>query len=105
MFDGLAASAASFFALAGITISMTALHSKQEAIEAEYAQVDEFPENVDICLGEIGKAIEELEERPVSFDPVDILLVDFAIHAERERGMTGRMLSARLVCCGCARLS
>ena len=51
---------------------LTALHSEQETIEAEYAQVDEFPEDVDIRLGEIEQAIEALEERPVSFDPVDM---------------------------------
>lgn len=51
---------------------LTALHSEQETIEAEYAQADEFPEDVDIRLGEIEQAIEALEERPVSFDPVDM---------------------------------
>ncbi|GBQ40917.1 chromosome partitioning protein ParB [Komagataeibacter saccharivorans] len=51
---------------------LTALHSEQETIEAEYAQADEFPEEVDIRLGEIEQAIEALEERPVSFDPVDM---------------------------------
>ncbi len=49
---------------------LTALHSEQETIEAEYAQADEFPEDIDTRLGEIEQAIEALEERPVSFDPV-----------------------------------
>ena len=48
---------------------LTALHSEQETIEAEYAQADEFPEEIDSRLGEIEQAIEVLEERPVSFDP------------------------------------
>ncbi len=52
---------------------LTALHSEQETIEAEYAQADEFPEDVDIRLGEIEQAIEALEERPVSFDPADMV--------------------------------
>ncbi|MBB2157985.1 ParB/RepB/Spo0J family partition protein [Gluconacetobacter diazotrophicus] len=51
---------------------LTALHSEQETIEAEYAQADEFPEDIDTRLGEIEQAIEALEERPVSFDPVDM---------------------------------
>lgn len=51
---------------------LTALHSEQEAIEAEYAQADEFPEAIDSRLGEIEQAIEALEERSVSFDPVDM---------------------------------
>ncbi|GBQ80198.1 ParB-like domain-containing protein [Gluconacetobacter johannae DSM 13595] len=51
---------------------LTALHSEQEAIEAEYVQADEFPEAIDARLGEIEQAIEALEERPVSFDPADM---------------------------------
>lgn len=51
---------------------LTALHSEQETIEAEYAQADEFPEDVDTRLGEIEQVIEALEERPVSFDPADM---------------------------------
>ncbi|TWB00743.1 ParB/RepB/Spo0J family partition protein [Gluconacetobacter diazotrophicus] len=51
---------------------LSALHSEQETIEAEYAQADEFPEEVDIRLGEIEQAIEVLEERPMSFDPADM---------------------------------
>ncbi|GCE84505.1 ParB-like domain-containing protein [Komagataeibacter diospyri] len=51
---------------------LTALHSEQETIEAQYALADEFPEDIDIRLGEIEQAIEALEERPVSFDPVNM---------------------------------
>ncbi|MFT9222801.1 chromosome partitioning protein ParB, partial [Gluconobacter oxydans] len=52
---------------------LAALHSEQETIEAEYAQADEFPEEVDARLGEIERAIEALEERPVAFDPTDMM--------------------------------
>ncbi|MFT9073185.1 ParB/RepB/Spo0J family partition protein [Gluconobacter potus] len=52
---------------------LTALHSEQETIEAEYAQADEFPEAIDARLGEIEQAIEALEERPVSFDPAEVV--------------------------------
>ncbi|ATU72294.1 hypothetical protein SXCC_04259 [Gluconacetobacter sp. SXCC-1] len=54
------------------TARLTALHSEQETIEAEYAQADEFPEEIDSRLGEIELAIEALEERPVSFDPAEM---------------------------------
>ncbi|MBT0676399.1 ParB/RepB/Spo0J family partition protein [Komagataeibacter oboediens] len=54
-------------------VRLTALHSEQETIEAEYAQADEFPEEIDSRLGEIEQAIEALEERPVSFDPADVV--------------------------------
>ncbi|MBB2201584.1 ParB/RepB/Spo0J family partition protein [Gluconacetobacter tumulisoli] len=52
---------------------LAALHSEQEIIEAEYAHADEYPENVDVRLGEIEHAIEALEERPLAFDPEDIV--------------------------------
>ncbi|MFT8423629.1 MAG: ParB N-terminal domain-containing protein [Gluconacetobacter sp.] len=51
---------------------LTGLHIEQETIEAEYAQADEFPEDIDTRLGETEQAIEALEERPVSFDPADM---------------------------------
>ncbi|OAG72277.1 chromosome partitioning protein ParB [Gluconobacter japonicus] len=54
-------------------VRLTALHSEQETIEAEYAQADEFPEEIDSRLGEIEQAIEALEERPVSFDPANMV--------------------------------
>ncbi|MBB2162619.1 ParB/RepB/Spo0J family partition protein [Gluconacetobacter sacchari] len=54
------------------TARLTSLHSEQETIEAEYAQADEFPEEIDARLGEIEQAVEALEERSVSFDPADM---------------------------------
>ncbi|KXV16428.1 chromosome partitioning protein ParB [Acetobacter malorum] len=54
------------------TTRLEALHTEQEAIEAEYAQADEYPEEVDARLGEIEQAILALEERPLAFDPADM---------------------------------
>ncbi|MCP1196597.1 ParB N-terminal domain-containing protein [Acetobacter senegalensis] len=48
------------------------LRAEQEAIEAEYAQADEYPDEVDARLGEIEQAILVLEERPLAFDPADM---------------------------------
>lgn len=48
------------------------LHTEQEAIEAEYAQADEYPDKVDARLGEIERAILAQEERPLAFDPADM---------------------------------
>lgn len=44
------------------------LRAEQETIEAEYAQADEYPDEVDARLGEIEQAILALEERPLAFD-------------------------------------
>ncbi len=54
------------------TTRLEALHAEQETIEAEYAQADEYPDEVDARLGEIEQAILALEERPLAFDPADM---------------------------------
>ncbi|MFW7270027.1 ParB/RepB/Spo0J family partition protein [Gluconacetobacter sp. Hr-1-5] len=51
---------------------LEALRAEQEAIEAEYAQADEYPDEVDARLGEIEQAILALEERPLAFGPADM---------------------------------
>ncbi|MBS1016610.1 ParB/RepB/Spo0J family partition protein [Acetobacter tropicalis] len=48
------------------------LRAEQETIEAEYAQADEYPDEVDARLGGIEQAILVLEERPLAFDPADM---------------------------------
>ncbi|GAB6966893.1 ParB N-terminal domain-containing protein [Komagataeibacter kakiaceti JCM 25156] len=54
------------------TARLEALRAEQEAIEAEYAQADEYPDEVDAQLGEIEQAILALEARPLAFDPADM---------------------------------
>ncbi|EFG84879.1 chromosome partitioning protein ParB [Novacetimonas hansenii] len=54
------------------TARLEALRAEQEAIEAEYAQADEYPDEVDARLGGIEQAILALEERPLAFDPADM---------------------------------
>ncbi|GAN55696.1 ParB/RepB/Spo0J family partition protein [Tanticharoenia sakaeratensis] len=54
------------------TVRLEALRAEQETIEAEYAQADEYPVEVDARLGEIEQAILALEERPLAFDPADM---------------------------------
>ncbi|MCG0996352.1 ParB/RepB/Spo0J family partition protein [Acetobacter indonesiensis] len=51
---------------------LEALRVEQETIEAEYAQADEYPDEVDARLGEIEQAILALDERPLEFDPADM---------------------------------
>ena len=54
------------------TARLEALRAEQETIEAQYAQADEYPDEVDARLGEIEQAILVLEERPLAFDPADM---------------------------------
>ena len=54
------------------TARLEVLRAEQETIEAEYAQADEYPDEVDARLGEIEQAILALEERPLAFDPADM---------------------------------
>ncbi|GAN87930.1 ParB/RepB/Spo0J family partition protein [Komagataeibacter intermedius] len=54
------------------TARLEALRAEQETIEAEYAQADEYPDEVDARLGGIEQAILVLEERPLAFDPADM---------------------------------
>ncbi|MBL7238102.1 MAG: ParB N-terminal domain-containing protein [Komagataeibacter hansenii] len=70
---------------------LDALRAERETIEAEYAQADEYPDEVDTRLGEIEQAILALEERPPAFDPADVgragafvsLASDGALQVER----------------------
>ena len=49
-----------------------ALRDELERLEAEWAEADELPEEVDQRLGEIETALEAFEERPFKYDPADI---------------------------------
>ena len=52
--------------------SLTALKAEHDALEAQYAEADELPDEVDQRLGEIETAIAALEDRPVRYDPAEI---------------------------------
>lgn len=49
-----------------------ALREEFERLEAEWADAEELPDEVDERLGEIEEALEAFENRPVNFDPADI---------------------------------
>ncbi len=55
------------------TATLDALRAEAEQLEEAHAGADEIPEEVDQRLGEIETAIAAIEERPVSFDPGDIV--------------------------------
>ena len=71
--------------------SFAVLKAEQDALEEQYSQADELPDEVDQRLGEIETAIAALENRPVRYDPSEIARAgifvsidnDGALHIER----------------------
>jgi ParB family chromosome partitioning protein len=61
--------------LAGVTVDLTdeeratreALRGEYDRIEADYAEADELPDEIDERLGEIEQALEAFERRPVTY--------------------------------------
>ena len=49
-----------------------ALKAEYDQLEDDYADAEEFPEDIDTRLGEIETAMEALQERPVRFEPDEI---------------------------------
>ena len=54
--------------------SFQALKAEYDKLEDEYADAEEFPEEIDTRLGEIETAMEALQERPVRFEPDEIAM-------------------------------
>jgi ParB family chromosome partitioning protein len=52
--------------------TIDALNAEYQRLEAEYEGADELPDEVDARLGEIEALLDELDNRPVIFDPSDI---------------------------------
>ncbi|KAB2760775.1 ParB/RepB/Spo0J family partition protein [Rhodopseudomonas boonkerdii] len=66
--------------IAGEAVAMTdeevaaaeALHAEYERLEQDHSEIDVLPEGGDQRLGEIETALDELDERPVQYDPDEI---------------------------------
>jgi ParB family chromosome partitioning protein len=54
------------------TAARDALKAEFERLEEQYADADEFPEEVDTRLGEIETALEAFEQRPVLYDAAEV---------------------------------
>jgi ParB family transcriptional regulator, chromosome partitioning protein len=52
--------------------TIEALKTEYAKLEAEYENADELPDDVDSRLGEIETALAAFEDRPVSYDPIEI---------------------------------
>jgi ParB family chromosome partitioning protein len=66
--------------LLGTTVDLTgeeratreALRDEYDRLEAEHAESDDLPEDVDQRLGEIERMLGAFDSRPMAFDPVDV---------------------------------
>ncbi|MHB8884412.1 MAG: ParB/RepB/Spo0J family partition protein [Methylovirgula sp.] len=67
--------------------SLAALKAEQEALEQQYAETDELPDEVDQRLGEIETAMAELEDRPISYDPAVIARAGIFVSIDGEGGL------------------
>ncbi|KFC64492.1 ParB domain-containing protein nuclease [Devosia sp. LC5] len=78
--------------LIGTTIPLTdeeqasfdALTTEYEALEAEYAEAEEYPDAVDERVGEIETALAAFEDRPAIYDPAEIARAGVFINIDRE---------------------
>ncbi|MGO4287639.1 ParB/RepB/Spo0J family partition protein [Bosea sp. TAB14] len=61
-----------------------ALTAEYEALEAEYAEAEQYPDVVDERVGEIETALAALEDRPVIYDPTEITRAGVFISIDRE---------------------
>jgi len=53
--------------------TIEALKAEYAKLEAEYENADELPDEVDARLGEIETALAAFEDRPVSYDPAEVV--------------------------------
>ena len=52
--------------------SFVALQAENEALEKQYAEADELPDEIDQRLGEIETALAAFDNRPVTYEPAEI---------------------------------
>jgi ParB family chromosome partitioning protein len=64
--------------------AINALRAEFDRLEADYAEADEYPEEVDARLGEIEAALEALEARPMLYQPADMARAGVFISLDSE---------------------
>ena len=64
-----------------------ALREEYERLEAEYAEADELPDEIDQRLGEIETALEAFEKRPAIYEPADIARAGVFVSIDRDGGI------------------
>jgi len=66
------------------TASFAALKAEHDALEEQYSQADELPDEIDQRLGEIETAIAAFENRPVRYDPAEIARAGIFVSIDSE---------------------
>jgi len=82
--------------LAGTAVDLTeeeraapeALREEYDRLEAEYAEADELPDEIDMRLGEIEQALNAFEHRPTIYDPSDIAIAGVFVSLDSDGSLT-----------------
>ncbi|MCL8489119.1 MULTISPECIES: ParB/RepB/Spo0J family partition protein [Bradyrhizobium] len=61
-----------------------AMRAEYDRLEAEYSEADELPDEIDQRLGEIEAALEAFEERPVIYEPAEIVRAGVFVSIDRD---------------------
>lgn len=82
--------------LAGVTVDMTdeeratceAFRDEYDRLEAEYAEADELPDEIDQRLGEIEQALDAFEQRPAIYDPAEIAIAGVFVSIDADGSLS-----------------
>ncbi len=82
--------------LVGTTLDLTeeeratreALRDEYGRLEAEYAEADELPDEIDARLGEIEQALDAFEQRPAIYDPADIAIAGVFVSLDADGSLS-----------------
>jgi ParB family chromosome partitioning protein len=80
----------------GATVDLTdeeratreALRDEYDRLEAEYAEADELPDEIDARLGEIEQALDAFEQRPAIYDPADIAIAGVFVSLDADGSLS-----------------
>ncbi|NTA50656.1 ParB N-terminal domain-containing protein [Agrobacterium tumefaciens] len=61
-----------------------ALRDEHDRLVAEYADADDLPDEIDQRLGEIERALDAFEQRPVIYDPIEIARAGVFVSIDRD---------------------
>jgi ParB family transcriptional regulator, chromosome partitioning protein len=67
----------------GECASREALETELDRLEQQYADADDLPEGVDRRLGEIETALAAFEDRPIAYDPAEIVRAGVFVSIDR----------------------
>ena len=66
------------------TAAHAALLAEYRALEEEYSGQDEYPAKIDARLGELEVAMEAIEQRPLTFDPAEVVRAGVFVTLDRD---------------------